>query len=288
MSRILYYALLLPLSHLPFFVLYRVSDLFYVVMYYLVGYRKKVVRQNLQRVFSEKTLPEIIALEKKFYRHFCDLIVETVKNFSISKEEALKRMHHQGTEIFQPYAEKNQPVIIAGGHQGNWELWGVSAALVIPHKVLGIYKRISDPFLNEKMKANRGRWGTLLVPTLEVGQYFKDHPNELNATVFAVDQSPANPQKSYWTTFLGQETACYYGVEKMSKDYNRPVIFGHIQKVKRGHYTTLYELVTENPQAEEYGQILEKINRLLERDIYQQPETWLWSHKRWKHKNPNR
>ncbi len=158
MSRILYYLILLPISYLPFFVLYRISDLFYVVMYYLVGYRKKVVRQNLQRVFAEKSLSEIIVMEKKFYRHFCDLIVETVKNFTISKEEALKRMQHKGTGIFKPYAEKNQPVIIAGGHQGNWELWGISAALVIPHKVLGIYKRIADPFLNEKMKANRGRW----------------------------------------------------------------------------------------------------------------------------------
>jgi KDO2-lipid IV(A) lauroyltransferase len=287
MSRILYYLVLLPISYLPFFILYRISDFFYVLMYYIIGYRKKVVRANLHSVFTEKSEREIIMIEKKFYRHFCDLVVETVKNFSISKEEALKRMHHQGTEIFAPYAERHQPVIIAGGHQGNWELWGITAGIVIPHKVLGIYKRLRDPYLNEKMKANRGRWGTCLVPTVEVGQYFKDHPEELNATVFAVDQSPANPQKSYWTTFLGRETACYYGVEKMSKDYNRPVIFGHIQKIRRGHYTTSYELITAHPQEEEYGQIIEKINRLLERDIYSQPETWLWSHKRWKHKRPS-
>jgi KDO2-lipid IV(A) lauroyltransferase len=285
-SKLLYYCLIAPISRLPYWMIYGVSHLLYVVLYQWIGYRKKVVRKNIERVFADHTPAWRLQLERDFYRHFCDLICETVKQFHISQSDAEQRMKHLNTAVFAPFAQKGQSVIIAGGHMGNWELWGVSAALAIPHEIIGVYKRLSDPFFDQKLRSSRGKWGTKLVATKEIAQYLKDHVNDLKATVLAIDQSPANPQKAYWTSFLGQETACYFGPEKLAQEWNMPIVYGHIVKTKRGHYETTYEVVCEDPQQMGYGQIIELLNQKLEADILAHPHLWLWSHKRWKHQKP--
>lgn len=287
MSRFLYWILLVPISLLPYWMLYRVSDFFFVVLYYILGYRKKVVRRNIENSFPEKSTAEKRKIERGFYRHFCDLIIETVKQFTVSKKEAEKRMTHQNVGVFEPYEKLQQSVMICGGHYNNWELWAITGPLHLKHQVVGIYKKIADPFFDEKMRSTRGRFGTLLVRTLDIAQYIKDHHQEMIAPVFAFDQSPANPRKSYWTTFLHQETACYYGPEKISREYAFPIVYAHIYKVKRGHYTTVYELIEAQPQNCPKGQIIEKLHVALTHDINKQPSSWLWSHKRWKHKRPD-
>jgi KDO2-lipid IV(A) lauroyltransferase len=287
MSRFLYWILLVPISLLPYWVLYRVSDFFFVVLYYILGYRKRVVRRNIENSFPEKSTAEKRKIERGFYRHFCDLIIETVKQFTVSKKEAEKRMTYQNVGVFEPYEKLEQSVMICGGHYNNWELWAITGPLHLKHQVVGIYKKIADPFFDEKMRSTRGRFGTLLVRTLDIAQYIKDHHQEMIAPVFAFDQSPANPRKSYWTTFLHQETACYYGPETISREYAFPIVYAHIYKVKRGHYTTVYELIEAQPQNCPKGQIIEKLHVALTHDINKQPSSWLWSHKRWKHKRPD-
>lgn len=286
MSAILYWLIIKPISLLPYPLLYGFSNFLFLILYRLIGYRKEVVRSNLKGCFPAKSDAEILDIEQKFYRHFCDLVVESLKNFSIREDEAARRMVHINPEIFKPFAEKGQSVFIAGGHYSNWELWAVTAAGCIPHKVIGIYKRLSNKYFDAKMQESRGKFGLGLIATRETGDYLRLNQGELNALVFAIDQSPSNPLKCLWINFLGRETAALFGTEKFGVMYNRPIIFGHMRKVKRGYYEVWYELICEKPAETSHGYLTQRLSHVLEQDILKAPEYWLWSHKRWKHKRP--
>jgi KDO2-lipid IV(A) lauroyltransferase len=285
-SRILYWLVIKPLSLLPYPMLYAFSDFFYIVFFYLIGYRKKVVYQNLRGCFPEKSEQEIRTLQKKFYRHFCDLVLESLKNFSISNETAQERMQQFGTDIINRCYEQGRSVIIAGGHYGNWELWAVASPPHFKHRLMGIYKKLSNRYFDEKMRESRGKFGLELVSTKETGEYFAENANSLTASVFAVDQSPSNPKKAFWIQFFGRETAALFGTEKYAREYNYPVVWGHIKKIKRGYYSITYEMIAENPRELAHGELTQKLHQVLEKDILTAPEYWLWSHKRWKHSRP--
>lgn len=282
MSRILYYIVLIPLSLLPYRLLYFLSDVSFLFIYRIFKYRRAVVRDNLTKAFPTKSIDEIVDIEKKFYHHLCDLMVESIKNFTISEKEAKKRMKAINPEICDKYLAQNRSIIFCGGHYNNWELWAVSFPITNSYHMAGIYKKINDSFLNKIMINTRGKFGLTLVETKEVTAEFfaKNRPI---ATVFAFDQSPHKPARSYWVDFLGRKTASYFGPEKYAKNLDMPVIFGHIRKVKRGYYETWYEPLFEEPTDAEYGEITTKLNQVLEQDIIEAPEYWLWSHKRWKH-----
>ncbi len=282
MSRLLYYFILIPISLLPYPLLYLLSDLTCFFVYRVFRYRREVVRENLTNAFPEKELKEIIKIEKKFYSHFCDLIVESIKNFTITNKQATRRMHAINPEMCEKYLEQNRSIIFCGGHFNNWELWAVAFPITNKYRMAGIYKKINDKFLNRVMIKTRGKFGLTLVETKEVSNDFFTR-NRPIATVFAFDQSPHKANKAYWVDFLGRRTASYFGPEKYAKTHDMPVIFGHIRKVKRGYYETWYEPLFEEPTEEEYGAITEKLNQVLEQDILEAPEYWLWTHKRWKH-----
>lgn len=284
MTKIAYYLLLKPISLLPYWVLYRLSDLLYLIFATVFPYRRKVAYTNIQRSFPELSEKEHRRILKRFYRHFCDLIVESFKNFSISEKQINKRMKAVNPEVIQEVIESNQGVVLCGGHYNNWELWAVAAALHIPGTLMAIYKRLSNPFLDQKMKQTRGKFGLTLIPTVESSEWMKSNAAVRPVTsVYGIDQSPANPRKAYWMDFLSQETACYFGPEKHAKDFNMAVVFGHMRKIRRGYYDIVYTLVTTRPREYESGKIVEEVNRLLEKDIRATPEFWLWTHKRWKH-----
>jgi Kdo2-lipid IVA lauroyltransferase/acyltransferase len=285
-SWLLYWLVIKPISVLPYFILYRVSDLFFLVLWYVIPYRKKVVLGNLARVFPEKSESERRTIARKFYRHFADLVIESLKNFSISRENANERMVQHNTELLNKYAAQGRSIVICGGHCGNWELWAMAAPLRLNHILLGIYKRLSNPYFDQKMRESRSRYGIVLVPTIETGNYLRTHPDEVNALIIAIDQSPANPHKALWIDWFGQDTAVYFGAEKYATDFDRPIVFGSIRKVKRGYYEVTYHLVTDTPKALPKEFITRKLFDILEADIRRDPELWLWTHKRWKHKRP--
>jgi KDO2-lipid IV(A) lauroyltransferase len=285
-SSLLFHLIILPISKLPYFLLYKVSDFFFLVMYYLVGYRKKVVLDNLRQCFPEKHEQEIRQICRAFYRHFCDLVVESLKNFSITTEQAQSRMKSLNPEVLNAYAERGQSVIIVGGHYANWELWAVAAPPTLQHKVLAIYKQLSNAFFDKKMRSSRGKFGLHLVSTKAFSDYFRSHLHECMATVIAIDQSPSNPNKSIWIKFLGRDTSTLLGAENYAAEFNLPVVYGKVRKVKRGYYTVSYETVFENPSTTQKGEITQTVNDILEQEIRIQPEFWLWSHKRWKHRKP--
>jgi KDO2-lipid IV(A) lauroyltransferase len=186
--------------------------------------------------------------------------------------------------LLNSYYDKKQSVILAGGHYNNWEWIAVALDKQMKHQSIAIYKTLSNKFFDEKMRSTRGKFGLLMVSTKLVAETFSKFKNELTATIFAIDQSPSNPKKCYWMNFLNQDTPVLFGTEKFSKDYNQPVLFGTITKVKRGFYQIEFQTVTDNPTNTAHGYITETTTKLLEAEIIKAPQYWLWTHRRWKHK----
>jgi KDO2-lipid IV(A) lauroyltransferase len=285
-SYLLYYLVIIPISLLPFPVLYGLSDFLFVILYYIIGYRKKVILQNIRNSFPEKTSKEHDEIAKKFYHHLCDLVVESLKTFTISQKQVQERMVCKNPEVVNNFFEKNKSVILAGGHYNSWELFAVAIDEIVKHQSIGIYLPLANKFFDEKMRRTRSKFGLRMISTRIVKQVFEEEKNNLTATIFAIDQSPSKPDNCYWTKFLNQDTAVSFGTEKYAKEFDYPVIFGRVNKPKRGHYVLEFEMVSEHPQHTSNGEITRKITEMLEKDILKQPEFWLWSHRRWKLKKP--
>jgi len=286
LSALLYYLVIIPISLLPFPVLYLLSDFLFFVIYNVLGYRKGVVFNNIKNSFPEKSEKEQLEIQRKFYHHLCDLVVESLKTFTISQKQVLKRVTCKNPEMIDAYFDQNKSVIIAGGHLNNWEIFAVAVDKIIKHKTIGIYKPLTSKFFDKKMRETRSKYGLLMIPTYEVKQYLNKYKDVPTATIFGFDQSPSNPHKAYWTKFLNQDTAVLYGTEKLAREYNYPVLYGRINKESRGHYSFEFFKVTDNPKETAPGEITEHITQALEKDIRATPQYWLWSHRRWKHKRP--
>ena len=283
---LLYYLIIIPISLLPFPLLYGVSNFLYFMIFVIFGYRKKVVVDNIRRSFPEKTEKEQKDICKKFYRHFCDLVVESLKTFTISNKQVLKHVTCKNPEAINKYFEQKRSVIIAGGHYNNWEIFAVAIDAIIKHDTIGIYTPLSNKYFDEKMRKTRSKYGLLMISSRKVKYYFDEHIKDITATIFAIDQSPSNPKSCYWTTFLNQETGVLFGTEKFAKDYNYPIVYCRINKEKRGYYSFEFFDVTDKPLETAYGEITEKVTQMLEKDIKENPQYWLWTHKRWKHTRP--
>ena len=275
----------MPISYLPYPVLYALSDGLYFLIYKVVGYRRKVVIQNITNSFPEKSHQEHMQIVRAFYHHFCDLVMESFKVFTISEAEVKQRMKLLNPEFSDRFFDKGQSVIIAGGHYNNWELFAVAIDSEIKHQTVALYKTLKNKFFDEKMRATRSKYGLIMTSTKKAKEEF-EKADGLKAVIFGFDQSPSRSNNCYWGTFLNQDTPMIFGVEKYAKEYNFPVLFLRINKVKRGHYTYEYVEAIEEPRKTGYGEITTRINQLLEQDIIAQPQYYLWSHKRWKHKRP--
>lgn len=275
----------MPISYLPYPVLYVLSDGLYFLVYKVVGYRRKVVIQNITNSFPEKSHQEHMQIVRAFYHHFCDLVMESFKVFTISEAEVKQRMKLLNPEFSDRFFDKGQSVIIAGGHYNNWELFAVAIDSEIKHQTVALYKTLKNKFFDEKMRATRSKYGLIMTSTKKAKEEF-EKADGLKAVIFGFDQSPSRSNNCYWGTFLNQDTPMIFGVEKYAKEYNFPVLFLRINKVKRGHYTYEYVEAIEEPRKTGYGEITTRINQLLEQDIIAQPQYYLWSHKRWKHKRP--
>lgn len=286
LNALFYFGVLIPISYLPYPILYALSDGLYVLLYRIIGYRKKTVVKNIANSFPEKTRHEHLQITSDFYRHFCDLILESFKVFTISEHEVKERMKAINPEYIDRFFERGQSVIVAGGHYNNWELFAVAIDAAIKHKAVAIYKPLSNAYFDKKMRDSRGQYGLKMISTKAVKEEFEKEKEDLRVIIFGVDQSPSNKNTCYWGTFLNQDTAMLFGAEKYAKEYNYPVLSCRINKVKRGHYTFEFTDVIEYPQKTGYGEITKRVNFMLEQDIIAQPEYWLWSHKRWKHDRP--
>ncbi|MCB0571939.1 MAG: lysophospholipid acyltransferase family protein [Phaeodactylibacter sp.] len=286
MAQLLYYLLLKPISLLPLALSYRLSDLLYLVLYYVVGFRKKVVYTNLRNAFPEKSPQEIRKIARRFYAHFCDLLIESVRMFSISRAEVLRRCRLVNLELVERFASQGRSIIVAAGHYNNWELAAVSFGIQASHTIVGIYKPLANPFFDRKMLQSRSRYGMEMLSKKETKTFFAANTHRLTATLFATDQSPANSHQAYWMRFLNQESGVLFGTEKYAREYNYPVVFGKIRKLRRGYYEMEFSLVEENPAQTPHGLVTQEHTRALEALIHEAPQYWLWTHKRWKKQRP--
>jgi KDO2-lipid IV(A) lauroyltransferase len=271
---------------MPLRILYGVSDVFYVLLFYIFGYRKKVVLNNLRSSFPYKTEQELLVLRKKSYRYFCDLFVETFKTLTISKKAMIRHcsIEEQSLALLHKLASNGESVLLVLGHKGNWEWAGNTFSLLCKHQLFVIYHPLSNVHFDQLMYKMRTRFGTKLIAMKDTFKEMVRHRNTLSATAFIADQTP-QPNNAHWMTFLHQDTPVFEGTEKIARKLNRKVIFVSVQKVKRGYYTiVLDEKNVLNPNDFKESALTEAHMRKLEESIIEEPETWLWTHRRWKHK----
>jgi KDO2-lipid IV(A) lauroyltransferase len=273
------------ISILPFPLFYLVSDGIYLLLYRVIGYRKKVVYENLKNSFPEKTHEELKKIEKQFYHYLVDLFLETLKTLTISKEEAIKRckLNPKAIALFNDLYAQKQSCILVMGHFGNWEWAGNTFSLINKQQLYVIYHPLTNKHFDKLMYDMRTRFGSKLYAMKDTMRGMISNRNEINATAFIADQTPS-PENAYWTTFLNQDTPVFWGTEKIAQKLNYPVVYVTINRVKRGYYEVNAEILVNEPKNTKEGEISELHTRKLEKDIKAQPEIWLWSHRRWKHK----
>jgi KDO2-lipid IV(A) lauroyltransferase len=286
MSFVLFYivfACCWLLALLPMKILYLLSDLIFLFSYHVFSYRKKVVMRNLRNAFHEKTETELITLAKKFYRHFYDVIFETLKLIHFSPEKLSQKIRLKNPELLEDLYQKKKSVIAVIGHYNNWE-WILGINHLIPHHTLAIYKPLNNKYFNKYIIKLRSRFGVELIPMRRTLKTMLEYSSNgrLILTGFLSDQSPVWEEVQYWTSFLNQQTPVYLGIEKMAKKTGQVVVFFYEKKIRRGNYEVEVIKLFDNPTGTSPYQITEKHLRLLEEIITAQPEYWLWTHRRWK------
>ncbi|MGD0754845.1 MAG: lysophospholipid acyltransferase family protein [Bacteroidales bacterium] len=283
----LFYVINWIITLLPLPVLYIFSDLLYLVLYYVVSYRRKVVATNLKNSFPEKTDKELKIIEKKFYRHLADIIIETLKANHLTKANQRKRFTYSNLEIIDKLREEKRDIIAIVGHYNNWE-WPTLLPYYLKYKTIIIYKPLQNKYFNNFVNNHRSEHGIVLTPTSQIiREIINYRKNGINTvSVFISDQIPAKGDIKYWTTFLNQDTAVFTGAGKIASKYDMAIVFFHVQKVKRGYYNLDIELLFDHTAGLSEEVITEKHVRRLEEIIREKPEYWIWSHRRWKHKKP--
>lgn len=277
-------ALLYLVSCLPYTVFYFISDMVGFVLYKVIGYRRAVVRQNLANSFPEKSIAERKKIELKFFHYLPDLLVESVKMRTMTKEEVNKRMVLLNPEEMYKHLDAGRPVVAVTAHYGNWE-WGIySLGLMTKNPVMIIYKPLSNQKYDEIFSDIRSRFGAIMVPmkqTLRKIMAYKDKPH---VSVFVADQAPPYQAHDFAVNFLNQPTLVFTGAARIAQKLNAPMVYCHIDRVKRGYYTCQFTTLHDNPVDSTVEELTTVYNRFAEAIIRQRPELWLWSHKRWKRK----
>lgn len=266
----------------PFRLLYFFSDIFYYLAYYIIGYRKTIVISNLKKAFPHKPPAEIRRITKQYYRYLADIMVESLKGFTMSRKSLIRRHKILNPEILDKFYKSNLSVIGVSGHYGNWEWGSISGGLQIKHHPVAFYKALSNPYIDRFLKRSREKCGTQLVSIKETFDTFQANKERACIYLMIADQSPVNLEKAYWLDFFGIDTAFLHGPEKYANMYDLPVIYIDIIPVKRGFYELELHLITERPHELPEGELTRLFAGILEKRITDKPPYWIWSHRRWK------
>lgn len=286
---LLIYAVAYLHALLPFKVLYFISDILYVIIYHVVGYRRKLVRKNLKNAFPEKSEKSIVKIEKKFYRHLCDYFVETIKTLRLTDEEMRKRMKFENPEMIERLTSNGKSCIVSLGHYCNWE-WVTSIGLNLNSDTnLGlVYKKLHSKAFDQLFRKIRGHFGAIPIEMKSVIRQMIRAQNQKEILVigFLNDQRPALSQEKYWTLFMNQQTPVQVGMEKIARRLGNSVVYLDIEKVKRGYYVGKFFVISPDASEDPEFSIMERYVRKLEESILKEPAYYLWSHNRWKFKKP--
>ena len=277
------YPFLYLIGKLPFGALYAFSDFLYLVLCKWIGYRRKVVFQNLRNAFPAKTEAEIEAIAEKFFRYLCDLILETIKKIEMTERQSQERcIYHLSPEVKKLIDEKKSLILLMG-HQGNWEWAGNAFSLTAGSQLYVVYKTLSNPGFENWMVKSRTMFGTRLIKMENTMRDMLGNRNNPASYAFIADQTPV-PPAPLWLHFLHQDTAVFTGAEKLARKLNYPVLFVNIKRMRRGYYEIFTDVMTETPRETAENEITTEYFKRLEKEIERMPETWLWSHRRWKHR----
>jgi len=269
----------------PLWFNYLLADFSFILGYYIIRYRRRVVNQNLANSFPHKTLKERELIAKKFYKHFSDSFVETLYFDRISIEEGKNCVKFLNPELLNGYLEQGRQVLTFFGHYNNWE-WFCNLPLYTNHPTYAVYKKLKNNNFDRFYIHLRSRFGVIpLERAATFRQLVSDHQKGIpSMSAFLFDQTPRIYEIHHWVKFLNQDTPVVLGAEKIAQKLDTVVLFLYSQKIKRGHYETKFQLVTDHAGTCAKYEITDKCTHLLEQQIIEHPEFWLWSHKRWKHK----
>ena len=277
------------LSVHPYWLLYLKSDFYYVLIYHLIRYRRKVVRENLLHSFPEKDAKTIKTIEKHFYRNLCDLFVEAPKMLNMKPDGYKYRIKYTNPELLTQLYEQHKNVFYAIPHSGNWEWFGKMTYELTPHYCLAVYKKVQNPVFEQFMLYLRTTGCPLEMMESDTAvRRLAQLRENCNAVLMVADQTPHGLASDYWTEFLHQDTCWFTGLERIAKMLDYAVVFVAMKRTGRGRYEVTFELITDQPKETEKGYIMEQYVRCVERFIEEQPDNWLWSHRRWKHQRPQK
>lgn len=270
---------------LPFGVMQVISRFFYYIVFYLIRYRRKVVYDNIRNAFPDKTNDEIMALNRRFYKYFLDMISETIKGYTMSIPDLKRRFIALNPELTDRLYQQGRSVMMIGGHYGNHE-WGKILGKQLQHPFQVVYTTFSNPYVEAYQQKTRSMYDMDVLPVKKLMRFMAEHRHDPIGYILGVDQRPFDLQNCLWVRFLNQDTPCHRGYEQLARKFNMPVVYIDIQPVRRGYYTFRTEMIAENPAELPEGYIVKAFMKRLEQSIIRKPEYWLWSHKRWKFTRP--
>ncbi|UQD57129.1 lysophospholipid acyltransferase family protein [Flavobacterium sp. K5-23] len=279
------YPFLWSISILPFPILYLLSDFIYFVLYYIIGYRKEIVRENLAVALPHLSDNERLIIEKKSFRHLCDMFLEMIKSMNISKKEMDKRFEFTNLDVYLELEEKHKSIALMMAHYASYE-WSMSLNDKIKFESYAIYKRLNNPYFDKLVRKIRSKFKVNLITTKETIPYIiENHKNKkLGLYGFASDQSPKVDSAFHWNQFMGINVPIHTGAEMLAKRYDMNMIFLKVKKVKRGYYKASFVVLSENTNGIPNYEITDRFLKLVEEQILEAPEYYLWTHKRWKHR----
>ena len=268
-------------SLLPFWIIFAISRFAYFFLFVVFGYRKKVVYQNLKNSFPNKSKEEIHSDAKRFYKHFCEVFLESVKLLTIPSKQIKKRYAFKNIELLEEFYNDQKSIILYAAHLGNWE-WMTSLQLQTQYQMYSFYQKQSNGYFNEFMIHVRERFGNLCIESQSGFKILLQNTKQKNLTITYVvgDQSPMSKSSMHWTRFLNQDTAFLVGADRMAKKCNQQLIYPHVTQKKKGYYEIEFKVIEMDSEVEP----IEIYANLLEKNIKEHPELWLWSHRRWKRK----
>ncbi|PKP26378.1 MAG: lipid A biosynthesis acyltransferase [Bacteroidetes bacterium HGW-Bacteroidetes-2] len=282
---LLVYPILWLISILPFPLLYAFSDVVYILIYHIIGYRKKTVRENLALALPHLSKEERLVIEKKSFHHLCDMFLEMIKTMSISEEEMDKRFQFTNLEVFLSLEKKEKSIALLCAHYASYE-WVISMNKKITFEGYAIYKKIANPYFDKLVKDIRSKFNAHLITTKETAKIILKNQNKkiLSTYGFAGDQTPKINKAHHWTPFMGVNVPVHTGAELLAKRFDMNVVFLKVKKLKRGYYQATFEVLSENVKSIPDYEISDRFVKRVEQQIAEAPEYYLWTHKRWKHK----
>ena len=288
LHRLSYYlirASIFLFSLLPFSVVKGLARIFGWLLAHIFPYRKDIIQSNLSKALPEKDALTIKEIKTNYYQHLSDLFFETIKGISFSKAQLKEHFKSTNEEIFNPYLTNGQSCLLIGSHYNNWELGCMVFPLWVPYPTYTVYKSMSNPYVDKYINSCRTKWGMKVVPMSQVGRTLIEKKEQASIFLLVADQSPASTKDAIWVNFFNRQTPFMHGVEKIARKTNYPIFYFSIKKKQWGAYEFTIKQIPFDASTSSYGTLTKEYAKLLEQEIKNKPEKWLWSHRRWKRTN---